>query len=128
MQGLKRTVALSFDETLTRVPAALAAEGFGVLTQIDLTRTLKEKIGADVRRYHIFGACNPPLAHRAVSAEVDAGLMLPCNVIVYVDDDGRTIVNAIDPLQTLAAGHPSLRPIAEEVRAKLSRVVDSLPR
>ena len=128
MQGLKQTVALTFDEALARVPAALATEGFGVLTQIDLTRTLKEKIGADVRRYHIFGACNPPLAHRAVTADVDAGLMLPCNVVVYVDDAGHTVVHAIDPLQTLAAAQPSLRPIADEVRAKLGRVLEALPR
>jgi uncharacterized protein (DUF302 family) len=123
---MKKNLTVGYDEALTQVPEVLKSEGFGVLTEIDVKDTLKKKLGAEFRRYKILGACNPPLAHRALSAEIDVGIMLPCNVVVYEGDDGRAVVNAIDPMQTIAAQEPMLRPIAEEVRGKLARVLERL--
>ncbi len=123
MDALKRELPLRFEETLAMLPEALAAEGFGVLTEIDVQQTLKKKLGVDFRRYRILGACNPPLAHRALSASLDVGVMMPCNVVVWEADDGHAVVEAIDPMQTMAAGDPSLRPIADEVRRKLGNVL-----
>ncbi len=117
--------AISFEEAEKRVREALASEGFGVLTEIDVRETMKKKLGKDVPRYKILGACNPPLAHRALSADLGAGIMMPCNVTVY-EDGARTVVTAIDPMETFAAADPALRPIAEEVRAKLARVLERL--
>jgi uncharacterized protein (DUF302 family) len=122
---LKRTLAIEYDAALDRLPPALAAEGFGVLTRIDLRETLRAKLGVDFRRYQILGACNPPLAHRALTAELDVGVMLPCNVVVYEEDDHAVVV-AIDPMETIAARSDALRPIAEEVRGRLARVLDRL--
>ena len=125
--GIQRTLDLGFDEALARVPAALAAEGFGVLTEIDVQATLRKKLDVDFRRYRILGACNPPFAHRALSQSLDVGMLLPCNVIVYETDDGKTVVSAVDPVQTMAAqADPAIRPIAEEVQAKLRRVIAAL--
>jgi uncharacterized protein (DUF302 family) len=125
--GIRRTLDLGFDETLARVPEALKAEGFGVLTEIDVQATLKKKLGVDFRRYRILGACNPPFAHRALQHSLDIGMLLPCNVVVYETDEGKTVVSAVDPMQTMAAqGELAIRPLAEEVRLKLQRVVDSL--
>jgi uncharacterized protein (DUF302 family) len=126
MPGMKKVLRIGYDEALVKVVDALKAEGFGVLTEIDVRATLQQKLGVDFRRYKILGACNPPFAHRALQAELDAGLMLPCNVIVYEDDDGHAVVSAIDPMQTLAAQDPRLAPIAEEVGARLTRVVAAL--
>jgi uncharacterized protein (DUF302 family) len=123
---MKRTLRIGYDEALAKVPEALTSEGFGVLTEIDVRETLKQKLGAEFRRYKILGACNPPLAHRALTAELDVGVMLPCNVIVYEGDDGRAVVTAIDPMQTVAAQSATLKPIAEEVRGKLGRVLERL--
>ncbi|HVV82085.1 MAG TPA: DUF302 domain-containing protein [Kofleriaceae bacterium] len=123
--GMKRTLAIGYDAALERLPEALAGEGFGVLTRIDVRDTLKAKLGVDVRRYQILGACNPPLAHRALSAEPDIGVMLPCNVAVYEEGEHAVVV-AVDPLETIAAGNAALRPIAEDVRARLVRVLDRL--
>ena len=124
--GMRKVVAMSYDEALAKVPEALKTEGFGVLTEIDVRETLKKKIDVDFRRYKILGACNPPLAHRVLSAESEVGLMLPCNVIVYEGDDGRTVVAAIDPLQTMAGAsdNPTLREVAAEVLARLGRVLE----
>lgn len=124
--GLKRTLRMSFDEALTKVPEALKTEGFGVLTDIDVQQTLKQKIGAEFRRYHILGACNPHLAQRALSTTLDAGLMLPCNVVVYETDEGAAVVHAIDPMQASAPHDPGLGPVATEVGEKLQRVLDRL--
>jgi len=125
--GIRRALGIDYSEALARVPQELKAEGFGVLTEIDVRDTLKEKLGVDFRRYKILGACNPPLAHRALQAELEVGLMLPCNVIVYEGEDRRAVVVAIDPLQTVAArGNPELRKVAEEVREKLLRVIGRL--
>jgi uncharacterized protein (DUF302 family) len=121
--GIRKVVKASFDEALARVPEALKAEGFGVLTRIDVKQTLKEKIGVDFRRYQILGACNPKLAHQALSTEVGIGVMLPCNVIVYEGDDGRTVVTAVDPMQTIAAQDARLAPVAAQVRELLSKAL-----
>jgi uncharacterized protein (DUF302 family) len=124
--GLKRTLQIGYDEALLQVVEALKAEGFGVLTEIDIRDTLQKKLGVEFRRYKILGACNPPLAHRVLQAELDVGLMLPCNVVVYEDDTGHAVVTAIDPLQTIAAHHAALQPIANEVHGKLARVLERL--
>jgi uncharacterized protein (DUF302 family) len=123
--GIEKTLLAGYDDVLARLPDALKAEGFGVLTEIDVSETLRAKLGVEFRRYKILGACNPALAHRALQAELGAGVMLPCNVVVY-DDDGKTVVRAVDPMATFAAHDERLRPIAEEVRAKLARVLDRL--
>jgi uncharacterized protein (DUF302 family) len=124
--GMRKTVAKGFDEVLARLPEALKAEGFGVLTRIDVKETLKAKLGVDFRRYQILGACNPAYAHQALTAELGIGAMLPCSIAVWEEDGGRTAVNAVDPLQTIAAASPALAPIASEVRARLARVLDAL--
>jgi uncharacterized protein (DUF302 family) len=125
--GIQKTLDLGFDEALAKVPEALKAEGFGVLTEIDVQATLKKKLDVDFRRYRILGACNPPFAHRALQHSLDVGMLMPCNVIVYETDDGKAVVSAVDPMQTMAAqGDPVMRPLAEQVRQKLQRVIDSL--
>jgi len=124
--GIRRTVAKRFDEVLARLPEVLQAEGFGVLTRIDVQQTLKEKIGADFRRYQILGACNPTYALQALTTEPGVGSMLPCSVAVWEGDDRRTTVNAVDPLQTIAATVPALLPIAEQVRERLARAIAAL--
>lgn len=125
--GLRIEVEGGFDDTVQAVTAALKTQGFGVLTTIEIDKALKEKIGAEFRRYTILGACNPHLAYRALTAELELGLLLPCNVIVYETDDRKTVVSAVDPMQTMAAqGDPAMRPLAEQVRQKLQRVIDSL--
>ncbi len=116
----------SFEDTLARTEAALKTEGFGVISRIDIQQTLKSKIDVEFRPYTILGACNPTLAHRALSAEIDAGVMLPCNVIIYEQDDGQTLVNVVDPLQTLARESGPLEAIAKEAREKLERVLERL--
>ncbi|MEZ4230193.1 MAG: DUF302 domain-containing protein [Polyangiaceae bacterium] len=123
---LKRVLDMSYEEALTKVPEALKSEGFGVLTEIDVKATLKAKIDVEFRPYKILGACNPPLAHQALSADLDVGLMLPCNVVVYADDDGKAVVQAIDPTQTLAAANPKLVEVAKSVRDKLALVVSRI--
>ncbi len=125
MPGIRKVIAAPYDVVLAKVPDALKSEGFGVLTQIDVRETLREKLGVDFRRYKILGACNPALAHRALQAELDVGVMLPCNVTVYAEGD-RTVVIAVDPMETIAASSEGLRPIAEEVRGKLTRVLERL--
>jgi uncharacterized protein (DUF302 family) len=117
----------TYDEALQRVPEALKSEGFGVLTEVDVQSTLKQKLGVDIRRYKILGACNPGFAHKALSIELEAGLMMPCNVIVYEGDDRRATVVAVDPTQTVAAGgNRELAALAAELRTKLARAVDQL--
>jgi len=124
--GMTRTVRAPYDDVLARVPDLLKVEGFGVLTRIDVKATLREKLGVDFRRYQILGACNPRLAHQALTAVANIGVMLPCNVVVQEAEDGGTRVTAVDPMQTIAAAEPVLRPIAEEVRARLARVLEKL--
>jgi uncharacterized protein (DUF302 family) len=123
--GIATTVALPYERAVTRVREELAKEGFGVLTEIDVAATLKKKLDVTFPPYVILGACNPPLAHRALTAEKDLGLLLPCNVVVYAGDrPGETIVAAMDPVAALElTGNPAVRPIAEEVRGRLERVL-----
>ena len=124
---LKKTLRANFDEALLRIPEALKTEGFGVLTEIDIRSTLQQKLGVEFRRYKIIGACNPPFAHQALQADLDAGLMLPCNVAVYEGDDGKAVVMAVDPTTTVAAtGNPKLVELAAAVKEKLVRVVAKL--
>jgi len=122
-------LAQPYDRAIETVTAALKAEGFGVLTRIDVHTTLKEKIGADFRQYAILGACNPTLAHRALSHRGEAGLMLPCNVTVEAAGKGA-LVRIADPDVMLSVGgmdqDPTLRSVATEARARLSRVADAL--
>jgi uncharacterized protein (DUF302 family) len=126
--AMKRTLDLAFDEADVRVRAALEEEGFGVLTEIDVKATLKKKLDVDFRRYEILGACNPPLAHQALEADGDIGLLLPCNVVVQEGErSGTAIVAAVDPVVQLGmAGAEELAPLAREVRSRLLRVLDGI--
>ena len=122
--ALARTVDLSFEEADARVREELEKEGFGVLTEIDVKATLKKKLDVDFEKYEILGACNPPLAHQALQTEADIGLLLPCNVVVRALDDGRTLVEALDPVKQLSvADAPALGALAEEVRERMERVI-----
>jgi uncharacterized protein (DUF302 family) len=125
--GIETTVDLSYDEAIEKVTAALQEEGFGVLTEIDVKATLKKKIDADFRRYIILGACNPHFAHRALQAEIDIGMLMPCNVIVYEADDGKTVVAAMDPgVMSRVSDNPELPKIAAEARERVERAIASL--
>jgi len=124
--GIQSKLDLSYEEALVKVTDALKAEGFGVLTSIDVKETMKKKLDVEFRKYSIFGACNPLLAHRALSARPDVGLLLPCNVIIYEEGDG-TIVNIIDPLSmTELIQDPTLDSVATEARERLQRVAESI--
>ena len=117
--GMTVRTALPFAEAVARVRAALKEQGFGVLTEIDVQATLQEKLGQEMPEYLILGACNPPLASRALAADISIGLLLPCNVVVRADS-GQTVVEALDP-QTMVAvtGEPALKPVADEAASKL---------
>ena len=126
--GISKSLNIPYEEALAKTTEALKAEGFGVLTEIDVKATLKKKLDQDFRRYIILGACNPPLAHQALTNELDIGLLLPCNVIVYETDDGKSIVSAMDPAVVLGSvvKNPNLESVATQVTAKIHRVMDSL--
>ena len=127
--ALSTALRTSFDDAVARTREALAAQGFGVLTEIDMKATLKAKLGAELENYVILGACNPPLAHRAVTVDRQIGLLLPCNVVVRSDpaDDGNVLVEAMNPqLLVQVCGQPELQPVADEVTAKLQSAIDSL--
>lgn len=118
--GIRKVTPRAFDEAVEAITAALKAQGFGVLTEIDVRATLKKKLDVDFRPYVILGACNPPLAYRALQAEQELGLLLPCNVIVYDNGDGTSTVSVIDPLQMVSVTHnPDLEPIAVDANARL---------
>jgi len=125
--GIRTTLNLSFEQAIQKTTDALKAEGFGVLTQIDMQATLKQKLNVDFRRYVILGACNPPLAHRAFSANLDVGLLLPCNVTVYEEGD-RSVVTAVDPVEMLGVlkEDPGAHEVAVEARTRLQHVISSL--
>jgi uncharacterized protein (DUF302 family) len=124
--GISTTVALSYDDAIAKVTAELKNEGFGVLTTIDVQKTLKEKIDVDFTKYIILGACNPPFAHKALTAEEQIGLLLPCNVIVY-EKNGTTIVSAFSPMVMMQLlDNPTMEPIAREVDARLRRVIAAM--
>ena len=117
---------ISFDDALSKVTAELKKEGFGILTEIDVRATLKEKLDVDFRRYVILGACNPPFAYKALQAEDKIGLMLPCNVVIQEIENGTVEVAAIAPLVSMqAVDNPVLQDIASEIQAKLQRVISS---
>ena len=125
--GMRTRLSLPYEQAVQKTTEALKTEGFGVLTEIDVKATLKQKLNADFRRYVILGACNPPLAHRALSANLDVGLLLHCNVIVY-ETGGGAVVTAADPVAMLSImkDDPVVREVAEEAKAKLKRVIESL--
>lgn len=127
VRGFCRTLSASYADTLARIPEVLKTEGFGVLTEIDVRDTLKKKLDVEFRPYKIFGACNPPFAHQALSEDLEAGLMMPCNVVVYQNDEGKTVVMGIDPTQTMAASsNPKLAELASAVKDKLGRALARL--
>jgi uncharacterized protein (DUF302 family) len=125
--GFGKPVDLGFEEAVETVTEELGKEGFGVLTEIDVQATLKKKLGEDMRPYKILGACNPPLAHQAVSAVPEIGLLLPCNVLVREDDAGKVHVSFMDPGSVLGlVDNPDVEPLAEEVKTRLERVLAAL--
>ena len=128
MYGFTTTLTdVSFDQALTKTIDALKAEGFGVLTEIDVQRTMKEKLGATMPPYRILGACNPTLAHQALQGEPDIGLLLPCNVIVRQEPSGHVVVGFLDP-QTMVGlvGKPGIQPVADQAEQRLRRACASL--
>lgn len=125
--GFGKAVDIPFETAVEKVTQALQKEGFGVLTDIDVAATLKKKLGQDMPPYRILGACNPPLAHRAIEEEPSIGLLLPCNVVVRQDRDGAVLVEAMDPAAVLdLVGNPAIAGVAREVREKLQRVLEGL--
>lgn len=125
--GIRKQLDIPYEQAVEKTTAALKDEGFGVLTEIDVKATLKAKLGADFQRYVILGACNPPLAHQALQSELEIGLMLPCNVIVYEAQEGGSVVSAINPMTALGVvDNPTLLGVAEQVTEKIQRVIESL--
>jgi len=122
-----KKIAKGFEEAISHVTEELKKEGFGILTEIDVTATLKKKLNVDFRNYRILGACNPPFAYRALQAEPHIGTMLPCNVIVQEMDDGKIEVSAVDPLSSMQAiQNAELQIIAEEIQLKLKKIIEQL--
>jgi len=125
--GFWKTVNLGFEEAITKVTEELKKEGFGILTEIDVTATFKNKLDVDFKPYKILGACNPPFAYKALQAEEQIGLMLPCNVIVYVNDNNETIVAAVDPVASMdTVSNNNVREVAEIIQSKLKNVITNL--
>lgn len=123
--GLSREINATFDETTERTRLALEKEGFGILSEIRIDEKLKEKLGVDFRRYVILGACNPPLAYRTLLEDIEVGLLLPCNVIVYeADDKTSSVVSAIDPVEMMSLiDNPAIHQVANEVHERLQKVI-----
>ncbi|MCZ7603080.1 DUF302 domain-containing protein [Melioribacter sp. Ez-97] len=125
--GFSKVVNLGYEEAIEKVTEELKKEGFGILTEIDVKETLKKKLDVDFKPYKILGACNPPFAHKALQSEEQIGLMLPCNVIVYVNEQNETIVTVIDPIASMqAVNNDKLGEVAETIQSKLKNVIDSL--
>ncbi len=126
--GLRIRVPMPYEEAVEKVTAALKEEGFGILTEIDVKATLKKKLDVDFRKYIILGACNPPLAYRALTAEQEIGLLLPCNVIVY-EEDGGSVIAVADPIAMMEiVGNEALNEVAQEARTRLERALQQLER
>lgn len=124
--GFSKTINLPYEEAIEKVTVELKKEGFGVLTSIDVKDTLKQKINVDFKKYTILGACNPPIAHKALQEEEELGLLLPCNVIVYEKDD-KTKVSIFDPMvMTWILENDNMKPIATEVQERLQRVLAAI--
>lgn len=124
--GFSKSVDLPFEQTIDKVTDELKKEGFGVLTSIDVKETLKKKINVDFKKYTILGACNPPIAHKALLEEEELGLLLPCNIIVYEKDD-KTVVSVFDPMiMTKVIDNEKIVPVAGQVKEKLERVLQSV--
>jgi uncharacterized protein (DUF302 family) len=121
-------VALPYEQAVDRATDALKKEGFGILTTIDVKQTLKQKLDKEFRKYTILGACNPPLAHRAFEAELEIGLLLPCNVVVYETTPGRSVVSAMAPMAAMGVvgGNPALKDVAREADERLRRALRAL--
>jgi len=125
--GINKDTDYDFDVAIEKATAALKEEGFGVLTEIDVKATLKKKLDVDFRRYTILGACNPPIAHKALSADLGIGLLLPCNVVVSERDGGGTTVSAISPKAMFAVvNDPAMTPMVEDVEARLTRAIAAI--
>ncbi len=125
--GFSKVVDLGYEEAIEKVTEELKKEGFGILTEIDVKETLKKKLDVDFKPYKILGACNPPFAYKSLQAEEQIGLMLPCNVIVYVNDNEETVVAAIDPMASMqAVKNDKLGEVAETIQRKLKKVVERL--
>lgn len=125
--GFRTRLDLPYEQTIEKVTAALKEQGFGVLTNIDIQATLKKKLDVEFRKYAILGACNPVLANQALNTELEIGLLLPCNVIVYDDEKGGSMVSIVDPIIMLGVViNPALDKIADEARARLQRVITAL--
>lgn len=125
--GFTTRLKTDFDSAIQRVTEALKAEGFGVLSEIDVQETLKKKLNVDFRPYKILGACNPPLAHRALTADAQVGLLLPCNVVVSQGEEGMVEISLVNPLSMLGiVTNPAVEPVAREAHERLERVVRSL--
>jgi uncharacterized protein (DUF302 family) len=126
--GIRTTVSVPFEDAVEKAKSALQKQGFGVLTELDMKQKLGEKLGVDIRRYLILGACNPPLAYKALQAEPEIGLLLPCNVIVYEAADGSVVVSAADPQSMLGivGDHGVVAEVARDARQRLVAAIDSL--
>ncbi len=124
--GFSKSIDLPFEQAIEKVTDELKKEGFGVLTSIDVKETLKKKINVDFKKYTILGACNPPIAHKALLEEEELGLLLPCNIIVYEKGD-KTVVSVFDPMiMTKVVDNEKIAPVAEQVKEKLERVLQSV--
>ena len=124
-RGMSVEVRHNFDEVKERITALLKDEGFGILTEIDVRDTLRKKLEVEFRRYVILGACNPPFAHAALQVDLEVGLAMPCNVVLYENDRGHTVVLVVDPVK-LIGGDERLLPIASEMRARIERILAKL--
>ena len=125
--GFSKIMDLPYEAAIEKTTAALKEEGFGVLTTIDIKETLRKKLSVDFRKYIILGACNPPLAYQTLQAETEIGLLLPCNVIVYENDKGKSVVSAIDPIKMVSiVDNPALAEIAKEISVKLHRALEHI--